>query len=70
MKVTALAAATLCKIGERKAALYGLNAATGISPVTNNLLIANGDEVTYLQNLAKLKALEHGRSQPIVSEQI
>jgi hypothetical protein len=71
IKVTALAAATLVKISERKSALFGLNAvvASGNSPTINNLMIAGGDEIQYLQNLAKLKQLENGhRQQQSISE--
>jgi hypothetical protein len=64
VKVTALVAATQCKISERKAALYGLNAARPEVPttsITNNMLVAGADEVTYLKNLARLKEIEAGR---------
>ena len=62
VKVTALAAATLCKISERKSALYGLNSVqpAAASSVTNNLMITGTTEVDYLKNLARLKELENG----------
>jgi transposase len=56
------------KLSDSRARLYGLNAIVPTSPQSvTNMLVAGGNEVEYLKNLAKLKELENGhRQQPLV----
>jgi hypothetical protein len=56
-----------CRLSERKAAIYGLDAPTKPEghTVHNTLMLAPGtDEVSYLRDLARLKELQNGKSRP------
>jgi hypothetical protein len=56
-----------CRLAERKAAIYGLDApkTPDSHTINNTLMLAPGtDEVSYLRDLARLKELRNGKSRP------